>query len=61
MKHCYLGIDIGSVSTNVVVLDQNEEVLDTLYIRTQGKPIEAIKGGLAQIQKRMDKGLKVAG
>ena len=61
MKHCYLGIDIGSVSTNVVVLDQNEKVLDTLYIRTQGKPIEAIKEGLAQIQKRLDKNLKVAG
>jgi predicted CoA-substrate-specific enzyme activase len=60
VKQCYLGIDIGSVSTNIVVMDQNEKVLDKLYIRTQGKPVEAVKEGLAQIENRIDKSLKVA-
>lgn len=48
----YLGIDVGSVSTNVAVLDESGKVLDTLYIRTQGKPIEAVQTGLRQITER---------
>lgn len=45
----YLGIDVGSVSTNIAVLDQSGEVKDTLYIRTQGRPIEAVQKGLKEI------------
>jgi predicted CoA-substrate-specific enzyme activase len=46
----YLGLDVGSVSTNIAVLDERCEVLDTLYIRTQGRPIEAVQEGLRQIK-----------
>ena len=42
----YLGIDVGSVSTNIVLIDDEKQVQDTLYIRTQGRPIEAVKEGL---------------
>lgn len=48
----YLGIDVGSVSTNVTVLDDKAVVRDTLYIRTQGRPIEAVQTGLRQIYER---------
>ncbi len=48
----YLGIDVGSVSTNLVIIDEHDKVIDTLYIRTQGKPIEAIQTGLRQIKER---------
>ncbi|MCT4619809.1 MAG: acyl-CoA dehydratase activase [Marinisporobacter sp.] len=61
MKKCYLGVDIGSVSTNVIVMDEDEKVLDTLYIRTQGKPIDTIKSGLSQIKKRLDENVKILG
>ena len=47
--HGYLGIDVGSVSTNVVVIDADREVLQALYIRTKGQPIQAVKKGLAEI------------
>lgn len=47
----YLGIDVGSVSTNIVIINQEEEVIDSLYLRTQGKPIEAIKESMAMIHK----------
>lgn len=46
----YLGIDVGSVSTNIAVLDDAGIVLDTLYIRTQGRPIQAVQEGLRQIK-----------
>jgi len=45
----YLGIDVGSVSTNLVVIDQEQEVLAALYLRTQGQPIRAVQEGMAQL------------
>lgn len=48
----FLGIDVGSVSTNIAILDTAGQVLDTLYMRTQGRPIEAVQTGLRQIYER---------
>ncbi|MGE5577225.1 MAG: acyl-CoA dehydratase activase [Syntrophothermus sp.] len=45
----FLGIDVGSVSTNLVVLDEKNHVLESLYIRTNGQPIKAVQDGLRQI------------
>ncbi|MFA6422199.1 MAG: acyl-CoA dehydratase activase [Candidatus Buchananbacteria bacterium] len=42
----YLGIDVGSVSCNVVAIDENGKLIFKKYIRTQGQPIEAVKCGL---------------
>jgi predicted CoA-substrate-specific enzyme activase len=52
LMHVYLGIDVGSVSTNIAVLDEFGKVIDALYIRTQGRPIEAVQNGLRQIKER---------
>ena len=43
----YLGIDIGSVSTNLVVIDTAGNLLKEIYLRTQGRPIEVVDRGLA--------------
>ncbi|KNZ70792.1 CoA-substrate-specific enzyme activase [Thermincola ferriacetica] len=43
----FLGIDVGSVSTNIVLLDHEGKVLKKLYLRTQGQPIAALQRGLA--------------
>ncbi|HHY47414.1 MAG TPA: 2-hydroxyglutaryl-CoA dehydratase, partial [Firmicutes bacterium] len=42
----YIGIDVGSVSTNVAVLDESGNVAYTGYLRTQGQPIKMIQQGL---------------
>ncbi|MGA2958206.1 MAG: acyl-CoA dehydratase activase [Thermodesulfobacteriota bacterium] len=44
----YLGIDVGSISTNVVVMDENKKVLSKRYLMTAGRPIEAIRQGLKE-------------
>lgn len=49
MSKLYLGVDVGSVSTNLVVLDEAGEVRQGLYLRTQGRPLETIQKGLAQL------------
>ncbi|MEN6412896.1 MAG: acyl-CoA dehydratase activase [Veillonellales bacterium] len=56
----FLGIDVGSVSTNVAMLGNQGEVIDTLYIRTQGRPIEAVQNGLKQIREH-NPGVTVSG
>lgn len=45
----YLGIDVGSVSTDFVIMDEEKKVLDQLYLKTKGNPIEAVKDGLRQL------------
>ena len=49
----YLGIDVGSISTNVVVIDRNMQVLSKQYLMTAGRPLEAIRQGLAAAGKEV--------
>ncbi|MCI2000101.1 MAG: acyl-CoA dehydratase activase [Clostridia bacterium] len=46
MNPYYLGIDVGSVSTDLVVTDENDTVIKKIYLRTCGKPIAALTHGL---------------
>lgn len=45
----YLGIDVGSVSTNIVVMSTTGEIMAELYTRTMGRPVDALLSGLAEI------------
>ena len=47
----YLGLDIGSVSTNVVAIDEFGAVIHDVYLRTAGRPIEAVQQGLAEVER----------
>lgn len=49
-----LGIDVGSVSTNLVLLDNNNNVVEKLYIRTKGRPMEAVQTALSEISRKYD-------
>jgi predicted CoA-substrate-specific enzyme activase len=57
----YLGVDVGSVSTNVVVIDRNMRVLSKRYLPTAGRPIEAVKQGLAEVGAEIGSKVKIAG
>jgi len=46
----YLGIDVGSVSTNVVVIDKECNVLFNKYMRTNGQPIVAVKNSMSELR-----------
>jgi predicted CoA-substrate-specific enzyme activase len=45
----FLGIDVGSLSTNVVVIDKDKKVLSRRYLMTEGRPIEAVRRGLEEV------------
>ncbi len=57
----YLGVDVGSVSTNVVVIDKNMRVLSKRYLPTAGRPIEAVKLGLAEVGEEIGSRVKILG
>ena len=50
----YLGIDVGSVSTNLVIMDEEENVIKKLYLRTSGKPIKVLTEGLKELGEEFD-------
>lgn len=43
MKNCYLGIDIGSISTKGVIIDDDNNIITSLYIWTEGNPVLSVK------------------
>jgi predicted CoA-substrate-specific enzyme activase len=45
----YLGLDIGSLSTNVVLIDDENRVISRRYLPTASKPLEAIRRGMKEI------------
>lgn len=48
-KSVYIGIDVGSVSTNLAVTDDASQVLAVGYLPTQGQPIAAVQKGLRDV------------
>jgi len=61
MKKGYLGVDVGSVSTNIVVLDEAGNLVIGKYLRTNGKPIQVVQQGLYEIGQEMDKNIQISG
>ncbi len=57
----YLGIDIGSVSTNLVVTDQEGNLLKEIYLFTEGRPIEVVARGLKEIEAELGPRLRIRG
>ncbi|MBN2240420.1 MAG: ATPase [Dehalococcoidales bacterium] len=57
----YLGIDVGSVTTKMAVLDEYDNVIAHVYNPTQGKPIEMIQSGLASIDDMLDDSVEICG
>ena len=57
----FLGIDVGSVSTNLAALDSTGKVLATVYLRTGGGPIKAIQQGVAELRGKLPDSAQVLG
>jgi predicted CoA-substrate-specific enzyme activase len=45
----FMGIDVGSISTNLAVIDEKGSLLAKIYLMTAGNPIEAVRQGLEEI------------
>jgi predicted CoA-substrate-specific enzyme activase len=49
----YLGIDVGSVTTKVVLIDRHGNVLWNSYKKTMGQPIKAIQAAFSSLRRDM--------
>lgn len=54
MQKCYLGIDIGSISTKGVIIDENNKIIASEYLYTEGSPINAVKRLIAKLKKQIN-------
>ncbi|MDF1573582.1 MAG: acyl-CoA dehydratase activase [Bacteroidales bacterium] len=57
----YLGLDIGSLSTNVVLIDDQNRVIARRYLPTASKPLEAIRRGMYEIYEEIGERVVVRG
>ena len=61
VQEVYLGIDVGSVSTNLVVLNSAAEVMHEIYVRTDGRPIQVVAQGLRTIAQALGDRIRIRG
>ena len=50
----YLGIDAGSTTSKLVLIDENEQVVDRFYSNNRGEPLRVIQGGLLELKRKYD-------
>ncbi len=51
----YMGIDIGSVSLNIAIVDEQVKLLESVYQRTMGQPIPVLLDAFATLAKKYPK------
>jgi predicted CoA-substrate-specific enzyme activase len=61
MGRIFLGIDVGSVSTNLVMIDSSNRVLAYEYLRTRGQPIQVVQEGLGLLEAKLPCGFEIGG
>jgi predicted CoA-substrate-specific enzyme activase len=56
-----LGVDIGSVSTNLVLVDAEGRVRAGVYLPTRGRPLEVLKEGYRELLRKCPGGFDLLG
>lgn len=60
-RNFFLGIDVGSVTTKLAVIAEQGDFIDSVMLRTSGKPVIAVQEGMAQLVKRAKEKYNVIG
>jgi predicted CoA-substrate-specific enzyme activase len=58
-RNAFLGIDIGSVSTNLVLMDEAGLVIHEVYLRTKARPVEVVRQGLEEVERLYGKTVRI--
>jgi len=51
--NAYMGIDIGSISTKGVIIDEDNNIIASDYIWTKGNPIDAVKRLVSNLESQI--------
>ena len=57
----FLGIDVGSITTKMVVINESDDVIAKAYLRNSGRPLEAIQQGLEIISAQLGRMVSIDG
>lgn len=57
----FLGVDVGSVSTNVVLIREDGTVAEAIYLRTQGRPMQTIQEGIKALRAKIGNSATILG
>jgi predicted CoA-substrate-specific enzyme activase len=57
----FLGIDVGAVSTNIVLIDRQGRLLAKQYWYTQGEPVDTVRAGLEEMARKVGNNVRVCG
>ena len=53
MNKGYLGVDVGSISTKGIIIDENNNIVAEKYIWTEGNPINAVKILVSELKEQI--------
>lgn len=57
----YLGLDIGSVGTKLVLIDEHGDVIHHIFTRTEGRPIEVVSRCLLEMKEAVGDRVRICG
>lgn len=57
----FLGVDVGSVSTNFVLMTGDGQILESLYLATRGQPLVVLQEGMATLRERFADTVEIIG
>lgn len=57
----FLGVDIGSISTNFVLIDENKKICFKSYIRGSGSPIDSVKESIKKLIEDFSQDFEIKG
>ncbi len=60
-REAFMGIDIGAVSTNLVLVDRQGQLMAKQYWYTQGEPVDTVRAGLEEMARRIGDGMQICG
>lgn len=55
MNKAFYGIDVGSISTKGVIIDEDNKILAQDYLMTEGDPIGAVKKLTKSLENQLDR------
>jgi predicted CoA-substrate-specific enzyme activase len=61
MIQAYLGVDVGSVSTNLVIISELGQLLASKYMRTNGRPIQTVQEGIQALGQEAASQIEIIG
>jgi predicted CoA-substrate-specific enzyme activase len=49
-----MGVDVGSVSTDIALIDEEYKLVEKIYLRTKGNPIKAVQEGFKILKNKYE-------